>query len=395
MNNLIKISNLISASVLRDLTVEEQTVLDYWLNDDESHRILYKKICDSRNIKDRFKEKQQIDYIASYLKVEESIAYRRRRKTIVNWFQYAAVIFLPLLLGLFVVLTKSNDIPTKAYACNIKAGEYKAMLVLDDGSRIDVSNNVEDTLFRQKGLNILSDNSTVKYDAVYNGSHTDKKAKEIKYNTLVVPRGGEYNLVLCDGTKVRLNSESSIKYPVHFSEKTRKVFLTGEAYFDVAKNKLKPFVINVDGSFVKVLGTSFNLRAYPNENNIETTLVEGSVELKSKSNKSTILSPGYQGVIDEYGNVSAKEVDISLYTSWIDGCLKFKHQRLEDIMNVLFRWYDINIFYMNSAVKDIEYSGTLKRYQSFEDVINFLELTGAVEFEVKGNSVIIKEVYSR
>jgi ferric-dicitrate binding protein FerR (iron transport regulator) len=197
---------------------------------------------------------------------------------------------------------------------------------------------------------------------------------------------------LADGTIVWLNSDSKLRYPVDFNTDERRVFLSGEAYFEVAHNANKPFIVDVEDSKIKVLGTSFNVRAYDIENKVVATLVTGSVKMNTKSKNQVIMFPGEQCVVNEKGDLDKRKVDVSLFTSWKDGRLKFKHQTLEEIMNTLYRWYDIEVVYENISVKDIYYSGNVKRYDDFENVIKLLEMAGTIKCSVKGKKVYIKEI---
>ena len=166
--------------------------------------------------------------------------------------------------------------------------------------------------------------------------------------------------------------------------------MSGEAYFDVSKDKEHPFSVDVNGSVVKVLGTSFNVRAYADENEILTTLVQGSVRF-SAGKESVVLKPGEQAVLNKSGRVVIKEVDTYLYTAWKNGVFAFEKQRLEEIMNVVARWYDVNIFWENASQKEVTFTGKMKRYDDFSKVVEMLEMTGNTEFVVKENNIFIRE----
>jgi ferric-dicitrate binding protein FerR (iron transport regulator) len=216
----------------------------------------------------------------------------------------------------------------------------------------------------------------------------DANAKTL-YNQVKVPVGGEYQLVLADGTKVWLNSDSEIKYPVQFNEEKRKVWIAGEVYFDVAHNKHKPFIVNVKDVEVEVLGTEFNVEAYHDQNSIVTTLVEGSVKL-IKEKESVIIKPDQQAIIEEgERQFAVKNVDARNYALWKDGVFYFEEASLSSIMEKLERWYGIKVFYMNQSVKEKRFSVEMKRYAQIEDVLNILERTKKVKFDVKSNTVTV------
>ena len=219
----------------------------------------------------------------------------------------------------------------------------KAELVLADGTTRILSSGVTDSLFVQQGASIVVQDQGVSYQG-------DSSVVEERYNTLRVPRGGEYSITLSDGTIVYLNAESELRYPVKFVGEDRQVYLSGEAYFDVVHDKTHPFVVDVKNSTVRVLGTSFDVRAYADEDEVLTTLVQGSVRF-SAGKESVILGPGEQAVLDKSGRVETREVDTYLYTAWKDGVFAFKRQRLEEVMKVVARWYDVNVFWENVLKK--------------------------------------------
>lgn len=389
MEKIIYISGLISASITRELTGEEMKNLQKWLNEDERHIDIYNGLRKEEYLKSKVDYYSNVDVVKAYSRINEKIDKRRKHRRLFSLLKYAAVILFPVVISTLIVLyfPQNNQLVNNEQTV-IEAGNSKAYLILGNGNSIDVSDIDSDTTLIENGVNIYSSNRKLTYSA----STYNFNAEE--YNSLVVPRGGEYFLELSDGTKVWMNSESKLKYPVKFIGGKRKVYLEGEAYFKVAHNSKKPFVIDVNGSEVKVLGTSFNLRAYNNEPEVIATLVNGSISLsttKDTKTTSVILNPGEQGKIYSSGEVSKKKVDVKLFTSWKDGRIIFKNQTLGDLMNVIYRWYDIEVFYMNPDLKNVEYTGNIKRYSDFNDVIELLEMAGLVEFEIKGRTVTIKE----
>ncbi len=389
MEKIIYISGLISASVSRELTLEENKNLQKWLEEDEKHKDIYNKLRKEEFLKSKIDFYSKVDIVKAYSKINNQLEKRRKNRRMFSIMKYAASFLLPIAIIAIVwnYYPQNNQFVQKEPAV-IKAGNKKAQLILADGNRIEISEITADTTLKENGTKIYSSNNKLKYDAA------KSKLLSEEYNTLVVPRGGEYLLELSDGTTIWMNSESKLKYPVKFIGNKRKVYLEGEAYFKVAHNKEKPFLIDVNGSEVKVLGTSFNLRAYENESNIVATLIEGKISLSTSiDNKSAslILNPGEQGKVYSNGEISKKKVDVRLFTSWKDGRIVFKNQTLGDIMNSIYRWYDIEVFYMNPSLKDIEYTGNIKRYNDFNDVIELLEMAGLVKFEIKGRTVTIKE----
>lgn len=210
------------------------------------------------------------------------------------------------------------------------------------------------------------------------------------YHTLRVPRGGEYTLVLADGTTVYLNAESELRFPKQFKGKSRKVYLEGEGYFDVQRDEKQPFVVEVKQVEVRVLGTSFGIRAYTGEVNVLTTLVRGRVNVEA-GGKQVELSPGQQADFNR-GNdrLTVTEVDVEQYVSWKDGRLVFDNKPLEFILEELGRWYSFDVFYTNKELKGIPYSLNIKKHEDIAHVLKFIERTGKVKFEINKNTIIVK-----
>ncbi len=182
-----------------------------------------------------------------------------------------------------------------------------------------------------------------------------EKGEEVEYHTIRVPRGGEYNLQLADNTKVYLNAGSSLRYPIRFTGDKREVVLIGEGYFEVTRDTARPFIVKAGNIDVHVLGTAFNVNAYPDEEVIATTLVEGKVQVDCGAEQ-RFMQPGTRLVYERNnGSIKIAPVDIEVYTSWKDGYYYFKRETLENIMDVLSRWYDLDIFYQYSDLKNLEF----------------------------------------
>ena len=264
----------------------------------------------------------------------------------------------------------------------ILPGAAKAILTLDNGETINLNKETADALQTIEGTNIQIDSTTLNYQLAQS---TPARPKPI-YNKVEIPRGGEYALVLSDGTKVHLNSMSSLRFPVAFTTGKREVELQGEAYFEVSKNG-QPFIVNANGMQVEVLGTAFNISAYPNEE-YQTTLVNGSVKVSAEKGESLILKPSQQATIALGSNsIQVRTVDTSFYTSWVKGKINFKDQRLEDIMKTLSRWYDMNVVYENEKLKNIRFGCNLNRYEEITPFVKLLEKTEEVYVKIEGNTI--------
>ncbi len=384
METYKEIPTLLSKAILGTLSEEEKSALKEWREESEEHERLYGNIMSAGYIQQKSKEVARVDIASGYMNVlrkrKRGIQVRRIRRVV----SIAAGIVLPLLaIALWYGVGEKTGNPSVQVANVIRHGEVKAELILADGTTKILGSEVTDSLVAQQGANIVVQNQGVSY-------RVDTSIVEERYNTLRVPRGGEYSITLSDGTVVYLNSESELRYPVRFVGKDRRVYLSGEAYFDVKKDQDHPFIVKMKTSAVKVLGTSFDVRAYADEDEVLTTLVQGSVQF-STGEESVILEPGEQAVLSKSGQVETREVDTYLYTAWKNGVFAFKKQRLEEIMKIIARWYDVNIFWENASQKEITFTGKMRRYDDFSKVVEMLEMTGNTEFVIKENNIFIRE----
>lgn len=229
-------------------------------------------------------------------------------------------------------------------------------------------------------MTIVKENKRIRYECKDSDG-------EVAYHELRIPKGGEFPLVLEDGTEVYFNSDTKFRYPVKFEASERKVFLEGEAYFKVRRDESRPFRVEMGENRIEVLGTEFNARFYPDENKQMTTLVSGKVKFISEKDKSLELSPGEQAIFTDKGELIRKSVDVNLYTAWKDGNFVFRKQRLEEVLKTLARWYDVNIFYEDVSRKEVEFTGNIKR---FEEILDLLRMTGDTDFEVKGKNIFVR-----
>ena len=383
MKTYKEIPSLLSKALLGMLSEEEKRALQQWREESPENEQLYGSVMNTGYIVQKSREVANVDIVNGYMNVlqkrKRNVRVRRIRRIV----SVAAGGVLPLLaVVLWYGTRQKSDVPEQV-ASVIRHGEVKAELVLADGTTRILSSGVTDSLFVQQGASIVVQDQGVSYQG-------DSSVVEERYNTLRVPRGGEYSITLSDGTIVYLNAESELRYPVKFVGEDRRVYLSGEAYFDVVHDKAHPFVVDVKNSTVRVLGTSFDVRAYADEDEVLTTLVQGSVRF-SAGKESVILEPGEQVVLDKSGRLETREVDTYLYTAWKDGVFAFKRQRLEEIMKVVARWYDVNVFWENVSQKEVTFTGKMKRYDDFSKVVEMLEMTGNTEFMIKENNIFIRE----
>lgn len=385
-----EIAKLITKEVINDLNVDECQKLKVWVDECPENRQLYFYLKNSATFKARNTEYDDIDVPAGWVNVVKLIDKRRRIIVLRKVLSYAAVVVLPIMIAGGIYYSKSLA-PKKGNITQvqgIKHGSTKAVLTLANGKimQLDSTNNMAIT--EKDGTLIQKDGGRLNYTNSLNG-----ESNMPIYNTINIPQGGEYHLVLADGTRVYLNSMSEFKYPVKFLGESREVELSGEAYFEVTKDASKPFIVKTSAISIEVLGTSFNLNAYENCERIVTTLVEGRVKINSsKTNESHLLAPDEQAtfsIATEHTDIT--KVDVNLYTAWKDGNLTFYDTRLEDIMTTLTRWYSANVSYTTVSVKDLRFSGNLNRYGDINQILDIIRSTGKINIEINNNTILFSE----
>ncbi len=376
------IPELLAKAIAGTLNEEESARLQAWRKENEVNERLYEEVASAEYMERKCREATRVNIVEGYM----SVLRKRKRHARVQRIRRVSAVAAGILIPLLVVMIwfgQKEEIPSVQVAEVIRHGEVKAELIFSDGTTKFLEAKVKDSLLLQQGANIVIRNEGLSYVG-------DTSAAEVQYHTLRVPRGGEYSITLSDGSVVYLNSESELRYPVKFAGEDRRVYLSGEAYFDVTADKEHPFVVDLKTSAVKVLGTGFDVRAYKDENEILTTLVSGSVVF-SAGKESVVLKPGEQAVLDQSGELETREVDTYLYTAWKEGVFAFKQQRLEEIMKIVSRWYNVNVFWENASQKEVVFTGKMRRYDDFSKIVEMLEMTGNTEFEIKGNNIFIRE----
>lgn len=310
-----------------------------------------------------------------------------KRRGILSWIAAASVVVIGG-VSAWILLSQEPDVDNLSVTEKFESG--KAIVTLEMASGLKYRLDTLSSVVRNNRVNVAFDNNDGVLKIKEQDSLADGATKEIGYNTVNVPYGGTYTVELCDGTKVYLNSGTTLEFPSRFDGKVRSVILKGEAYFDVARNVSKPFVVEVDEMKVKVLGTSFNVKSYVDEPGVYTTLVEGSVAILRDGQPEKKIKPGEQAYYNKgVGTLSIAEVDVNEFTSWKDGVFYFKDIALEEILRIVSRWYDLEVFYMNQGAKSVIYSGKLPMYSSVEDVLRKFEISGDVRFELKGRTLTV------
>ncbi len=358
------------------ITPEEDEFLSHWLKNSPSNLAFFLQIKNFELHPTPDNTRQAWEKIGLKLK-------RRRQIRII--FSIAAVVLALVLLSLFIPFGSGVQME-KTELASLNPGTEKAILMLSDGSSFELEQKKELSI-EEKGASIKCNEGTIVYS-----SHEQKKPKMV-YNTIQVPRGGEFFLQLSDSTKVWINSQTVLRYPTVFQGKERIVQLYGEAYFEVKEDKEHPFKVITDSHVVEVSGTSFNVSSFSEENSVVTTLVEGEVLIYSNNlpTKKTVLSPGDQSIFpNDSEMLMVRQVDVGLYTTWKDGYYQFYNQSLESMMNTLSRWYNFEVSFQNEATRSLRFSGRLKRTDQFEVLLSILAKTNEIEFDVHENQVVIK-----
>lgn len=299
----------------------------------------------------------------------------------------AASVFISLAVGTYyysAVEADHNELNNAQASLPVTPGGNKAYLTLSNGKRILLTDSTIGTLAVQSGVQITK---TADGQLIYEVTG-DAAGESGKYNTLEAPKGGQYQIVLIDGTRVWLNSASKLKYPASFSTTERVVELEGEAYFEVAKNKDLPFRIRTADQEIQVLGTHFNVAAYVDESNTKTTLIEGSVSVSRGGEKGKILSPGQQSVLQN-GTFLIQTVDTEEAIAWKNGYFIFENDNTEAIMRKLERWYDVDIIYQGMGDPRTKVMGAISRNTQLNEILDLLEATGKFKFKTEGRRIII------
>lgn len=309
-----------------------------------------------------------------------------QKKTIKLWpFFAAASVLLFIAAGLYFYTPSGQILSMEEVVINngIKPGSNKAYLTLSDGRRISLTDASNGEVAKQSGISITKNEEG---ELIYTVIQSDATGPAI-YNTFETPKGGQYRVCLPDGTKVWMNAASTLKYPASFATfKERSVSLDGEAYFEVSKDKGKPFLVTTRKQTIKVLGTHFNINAYSDEPDTKTTLLEGSIEL-SNDKDLKVLKPGEQAETNGSG-ISVSTADTDQALAWKNGDFVFEGASLRTIMRQISRWYDVEVSY-EGQIADLKFGGSISRTKNINVVLRNLESTKGVHFKIEGRRILV------
>ena len=379
----LSISDKISDILSKELDVGSQHVLDSWLAQSEQNKALFNKICSDNTIREKIYNYKNSDAEQAFNDFLKARKQRSNRRIYYRFLSGAAVI--AICFGFWALIriqeqeTQNLQVTeTEQQLSDMPAN--KPVLTLGDGTRMNVWG---DNLYfkeTEKGQKIMLGDSLL--------SQKEDSITADSYNTLEVPLRCDFNFTMSDGTRVWINAASTLKYPAKFAADSRTVYASGEIYLEVAKDAGRPFYVVVDGITVKVLGTSFNIRAYADENDTKVTLLEGKIAAQINDKEYT-LTPGKQLKRDKtFGETSVRTVDPAEIVSWTRGYYIFKKARLQEVVNTLKNWYGVNIM-LSSGASDIIYTGVVNKEEKLEVFLRRLEEVSNVKCSCNGKFVTI------
>lgn len=348
---------------------------------------------------DQLLEQDMDDEIGGYLSSGQPKHIQPRKP----WLRYFAAASIFLFLGTGIYLHQRSSAPGKvkeakmiATTTDVEPGSSKATLTLADGSVIDLNNAADGAIAGQDGIKIFKSKSGQLVYQIQERKQGQPEAGELSYNTITTPMGGQWQVILPDGSGVWLNAGSSLRYPTRFSNDGRHVTLTGEAYFEIAKNinpatgKREPFLVITENQKIEVLGTHFNVNAYSNEKLTRTTLLEGKVKVSAPQSSASIeLKPGFEALLtDQHFRVI--EADMQAALAWKNGDFMFDGQDLKATMRQIARWYDVDIVYQDMP-DNVLIGGTVSRENKLSAVLKALELTGKVKIKTEGRRITLSK----
>ena len=379
-----RLKKIIVKDILGSASGEERRLLDEWRNQSEEHQRLYEKLVSGSFLEKAVSDNNKALRRREWKRLEARIVRRRGRSVrLIRFRVVAAVCILALGIGAVGLWSNSRqDRGGSPLAGSIRVGSPKAIVELAGGQQFLFN---KDTTLRleAQGIQLVSSRDTLDIiQPVIAGERGEE------YNVVRIPHGGEYITRLPDGSVVHLNAGSELKVPVYFGTESREVWLRGEGFFEVVHRENLIFTVHTDKADISVLGTEFDVRAYTDEKEVVTTLVQGAVGVSSGRTYDR-LKPGEQARIAGKGDVRVAEVDIYPFIAWKNGRMVFENERLEKIMAELQRWYDFELFYADPNVKEMHFTIDILKYEEISKVLNLMERMNKVKFTQKGRTVVV------
>lgn len=366
-----------------ELDKEGEKNVGEWIEESEDHREVYESLM---------RDYLQIRWIQENRHIRQEQArkiifssLKKKRNFRIYYGVAASIAVLLVLTTLLFTREKKGISPVAIAKTEVEPVQSQATLVLSTGEKILLSNSNRE-IQEQNGLTLKVDSVIgIQYDSL-----AGEGKKELIYNKIIVPRGGEYFVTLSEGTRIWLDADSELEYPVPFSGNSREVNLKGNAYFSVTKNEDKPFVVRVGEYSLRVYGTEFNVNAYDSRR-IETVLVKGSIGFCANvSVPERMMKPNELAISDtRTGQSEIRQVDVYPYIAWKNQDIVFMNERLESIMEKIARWYDVVIFFQNERLKDLRFDCNMQRYANLTDLLLFMEKTSDARFTLNGRTVVV------
>ncbi len=377
---------LIAGYIKETLSSDEHAELDNWVCANLENQKIFEKLTDPENLDSWSKWKEQTPRGEVLDRLKNKIEFKppKKKSRIHSFWPYAAAACILLFAGFYFEskhpATRKMEAFKQLEASDIMPGSNRAVLILTNGDKIVLDSKKNGVVTSQDNVSIVkSDSGLVRYHV---NSPADYASHE-QFNTLIVPEGGQFRIQLPDGTLVWLNASSSLKYPTAFQGETRKVELVGEGYFEVAKDASHPFFVNSGNNQVRVLGTHFNVNAYPENHLTIVTLAEGSIRLNGK----TTLKPGEAGIVGQTGNISVETADLEAALAWKDGQFIFNGTPIKSVMQQISNWYSAKIIYQDNIAD--HFNARIPRNVPVSKVLHLLEATGSVHFKVEDKTIMV------
>ena len=387
--NNLKIASWIAKQLKGTIHPREEEALKKWLLENESHQSFYKHVLDPDYLHGRLEEYENYSLKDLKERIMPLIQKKGRQVRFVRRMkQIAVVLWIALIVGSVFLFTYERSEKKDSRTMDIMPGKECAVLEMADGRRVELGTGKHFEQWQQNGMIVTNDSNRLSYKQI-----DLKETFGLEYNTIIIPRGGEYQLTLSDGSRVWLNSDTRLRYPVNFSEEKRQVYLDGEAYFEVSHSE-KPFEVYGGGQKVQVLGTSFNVMAYREESLVQTTLVTGSVRVVGVDlfDKEVLLTPGQQAEINKNdGDITIRDVNVENYIGWKDKLFIFNDETMENMMRKLARWYDVDIIIESAELKKSEFYGVIRKYEHISKILDMLKKTQNISYSIEGKKIVIKE----
>ena len=387
MEQEYKIAALIQRYVSGNATEEERNEVERWMAESEEHGVLMEKFRSDVFLQEQLAEHDIFDVEVAFKRFRKSKREKERRLLVYRVAGVAAVLLVVLGVAVYSWIRKETGPENMAQLVEVLSpGSSRATLILAGGKEVHLNDSMHLEIKEQMAM------IKVKGDEVYyseDAEYADSSDLQPSINKVVTSRGGEYKLVLSDGTKVWLNADSRFEFPSKFVGQERCVYVEGEVYFEVAKDVSHPFVVTTKQAKVRVLGTSFNVRAYEGEQEMVTTLVEGKVAVSDSLTKREI-HPGEQAVcMLAEGRIDVRQVEVSLYTAWKSGKFIFHNEPLEKIMTYLSHWYGFECRFLDNKAREVRIGASLNRYEDATPILSMLQKTNLVHVTQVDNVLYI------